>query len=396
MKMPFTLPRKVWFAIVGIVLLIALGWVLITSGPLAPIRVAVAKAAKGKVEPALFGIGTVTAQRAYLIGPTTAARVKRIHVDVGDAVKSGQLLAEMDPVDLDARVMSAEAATARAKSTVLTAQAQVNDAKSRQQLAVGETRRYIELGHKGFVSQSVVDSKKQQQQSADAQYSAAVSSMTAARQDMGRLEADREAAKQQRANILLIAPSDGIVTTRDAEPGSTIVAGQSVLKMVKPESMWVTTRLDQGRSVGLQSGLPAQITLRSKPKQTLAGKVARVEPISDSVTEERIAQVSFDNILSGLTTGEMAEVTLSLPAIEDALLIPNASLRRRGNKTGAWILKDGNLQFSPIKTGVEGLDGMVQVLDGLAEGDEVIVHSEQNIKDDSRIKVVTSLGGKRK
>jgi HlyD family secretion protein len=124
--------------------------------------------------------------------------------------------------------------------------------------------------------------------------------------------------------------------------------------------------------------------------------VARIEPISDSVTEERIAQVSFDKISSHVTTGEMAEVTLSLPVIEDALLIPNASLRRLGGKTGVWIRKDGTLQFSPIKTGLEGLDGMVQVLEGLAEGDEVIVHSDQNLKDDSRIKVVSSLGGMRK
>lgn len=396
MKIPFTLSRKVWFAIVGIALLAALGWVLTTSGPLAPIRVTVAKAAKGKVEPALYGIGIVTAQRAYLIGPTAPARVQRILVDVGDTVKVGQLLAEMDPVDLDAKVTSAAAATARAKSASETAQSQVHDAKSRQLLAASETRRYIELGRKGFVSKSVVDGKIQQQKSADAQLAAAISSLTGARQDMMRLDAEREAAKQQRANSRLFAPSDGVVTARDAEPGSTIVAGQSVLKMVKPESMWVTTRLDQGRSAGLQPGLPATIILRSNPKQALSGKVARIEPISDSVTEERIAQVTFDKISTDVTTGEMAEVTLSLPVTEGALLIPNASLRRLGGKTGVWVRKDGSLQFSPIKTGVEGLDGMVQVLDGLAEGDEIIVHSDQNLKDDSRIKVVSSLGGKTK
>lgn len=399
MKLPFKLPqlpRQVWFAIVGVALLLSLGWVLFNSGPLAPTGVTIAKAAKGKVEPALFGIGTITAQRSYLIGPTAAARVKRILVDVGDTVKAGQLLAEMDPVDLDARVTSADAATARAKSAIITAQAQVTDAKSRQQLAVSETRRYIDLGKKGFISQSVVEGKVQQQQSADAQFAAAVASHTAARQDMARLDADREAARQQRANIRFLAPSDGVVSARDAEPGSTIVAGQSVLKLVQPESMWVTTRLDQGRSAGLQIGLPAQITLRSNPKQSVAGKIARVEPISDSVTEERIAQVAFDKMPSDVTTGEMAEVTLKLPVTEDALLIPNASLRRRGNKSGVWLRKDGGLQFTPVKTGVEGLDGMVQVLDGLTEGDEVVVYSETSLNDDSRIKVVDSLGGKKK
>ncbi|MEN6587104.1 MAG: efflux RND transporter periplasmic adaptor subunit, partial [Sulfuricella sp.] len=128
MKIPFTLPRQAWFAVFAIALLLALGWVVTTSGPLAPIKVTVTKVARGEVAPALFGIGTVEARRAYLIGPTAAGRVRSVLADVGDSVKAGQLLAEMDPVDLDARVTSTAAATARAGSAVKTAQAQLHDA----------------------------------------------------------------------------------------------------------------------------------------------------------------------------------------------------------------------------------------------------------------------------
>ncbi len=396
MKLPITLPRQVWFAAFGIALLLALGWVATTSGPLAPIKVTVAQVAKGDLASALFGIGTVEARRAYFIGPTTAGRVRSVLVDVGDVVKAGQLLAEMDPVDLDARVTSAAAATARAGSAVMTAQAQVNDVKSRQALAASEARRYVDLGHKGFVSQSVVDGKLQQRQSADAQLAAAESALASARQDAGRLDSDREGVKQQRLNIRLVAPADGVVTSRDAEPGSTVVAGQAVLKLVDPASLWVKTRLDQGRSAGLQVGLPAEITLRSKSRKFLVGKVARVEPISDSVTEERIAQVAFDLMPQGVSTGEMAEVTLHLPAISDTLLIPNASLRYRGTQAGVWLREDGHLRFAPVKTGAEGLDGKVQIIDGLKASDEIVVYSERDLDDDSRIKVVSSLAGKSK
>jgi len=131
MKMSIKLPRQVWFAIFGIALLLTLGWVATTSGPLAPIKVTVTKVVKGDLASALFGIGTVEARRAYLIGPTVAGRVKRVLVDVGDVVKAGQLLAEMDLVDLDARVVSATASTGRARSAVATAEAQMRDAKSR-------------------------------------------------------------------------------------------------------------------------------------------------------------------------------------------------------------------------------------------------------------------------
>jgi HlyD family secretion protein len=394
MKIPMTLPRQVWFAAFGIALLLGFGWVATKSGPLAPTKVTVTQVVKGEVSPDLFGIGTVEARRTYMIGPTAAGRVGRVLVDVGNVVKAGALLAEMEPVDLDKRVASTAAAVDRGRSAVATAQAQVHDAQSRQALAASEARRYVDLGQKGFVSQSEVDGKVQQQQSADAQLAAAESTLTSARQDLTRLEADLGAAKQQRVNIRLVAPTDGVVTSRDAEPGTTIVAGQAVLKLQEPDSLWVTVRLDQGRSAGLRVGLLAEITLRSKPRETLTGKVVRVEPISDSVTEERIAQVAFDLMPRGVSTGEMAEVTLHLPAIRDSLLIPNAALRYRGAKAGVWLRADGQLRFVTVKTGAEGLDGKVQIVEGVKAGDEVIVYSESDLKDGSRINVVASLAGK--
>jgi len=391
MKISFNLPRWAWFSLLGIALLLAFVWVATTSGPLAPIKVTVTRVIRGEVAPALFGIGTVEARRAYLIGPTVPGRVRSVLVDVGDSVKAGQLLAEMDPVDLDARVTSAAAATARAASAVTTAQAQVDDAKSRLVLAASEARRFADLGRKGFVSQSVVDGKLQQQQSADAQIAAAESALASTRQDLARQDADRVGAKQQRRNIRLEAPTDGVVTSRDAEPGSTVVAGQAVLKLIDPASLWVKTRLDQSRSAGLRVGLPAEIRLRSNARKPFAGKLVRIEPNSDSVTEERIAQVAFDRMPQGVSANEMADVTLHQPGVTDALILPNASLRFRGAQAGVWLRADGHLRFVPVKTGAEGLDGKVQIVEGLKAGDEVVVYSERELADGSRIKVVDAV-----
>jgi len=391
MKLPFSLPRWVWLAVLGIALLAAFGWVAMKSGPLAPIQVTVTQVVKGEVAPSLFGIGTVEARRAYFIGPTVAGRVGRVLVDVGDTVKAGQFLAEMDPLDLDKRVAASAAAVERGRSAVTTADALVHDAKSRQALAASEARRYVELGQEGAVSQSLVDGKLQEQQSAEAQLAAAGSTLASARQDLVRLEAEWEGAREQRGNIRLEAPVDGVVVSRDAEPGSTVVAGQAVLQLIEPASLWVKTRLDQGRSTGLRVGLPAEITLRSNPRKPLAGKVDRVEPVSDSVTEERIAQVAFDRLPPGVSTGEMAEVIVHLPTVRDALLIPNAALRQRGAQSGVWLHGDGQLRFVSVKTGAEGQDGILQVVDGLKAGDEVVVYSQRELEDGSRIEVVPSL-----
>ncbi len=358
---------------------------------MAPIRVTVIQAARGEVAPGMFGIGTIAAQRAYVVGPTAAGRVKRVLVDVGDAVKAGQLLAEMEPVDLDSRVAAADAAMARAHSAVTTAEAQLRDAISRQTLAASEVRRTVDLGSKGFVSASVLEGKQQQRESADAQVASAESALASARQDIVRLEADRAGARQQRVNVRLLAPVDGMVTARDAEPGSTVVAGQAVLKLADPASLRVRTRLDQGRSIGLRTGLPAQVVLRARPDETLAGRVSRIDPLSDSVTEERIADVVFDVLPQGVSIGDMAEVTLRLPVLKDVLLIPNAALRQRAGRAGVWLRGDGNFRFVAVKAGASGLDGQVQVLDGLKAGDYVVLYSERDLDDDSRIEVVGAL-----
>jgi HlyD family secretion protein len=151
---------------------LALAWVATQSGPLAPIPVTVAPVVRGDVAPTLFGIGTVEARRAYLIGPTAAGRVRRVLVDVGDTVTAGQLLAEMEPVDLDTRVAATAAAVERGRSAVGTAE----PGPRRQEpalLAATEARRAEALGAAGVASQSAVDAARQAEQSAEAQLSAA-------------------------------------------------------------------------------------------------------------------------------------------------------------------------------------------------------------------------------
>lgn len=392
-------PKKYLLALLGAALLVGFALVVARSGPLAPTQVTVAQVAEADLAVSLFGIGTVEARRSYQIGPTVAGRVLSVAVDVGDVVKAGQMLGEMDPVDLDQRVSASGAAAARAQSAIDAAEAQLRDARSRRELAAINTKRYVELGEKAFVSHSVVDGKLQEQKSAEAQLAAAEAALSGARQERDRLRDENAGLRQQRAKIRLLAPVDGVVTARDAEPGSTLVAGQSVVRMVVPESLWIKLRLDQGRSNGLQAGLPAQIVRRSQPGVPVAGKVARVEPLADSVTEERMAQVSFESLPEGLAIGEMVEVSLQLPTVKNAMLVPGAALRHRGGVLGVWRLKDGELGFGPVKTGATGSDrsdGSVQIVDGLAVGDSVVVYSERDLTANSRIKVVSALAGQGK
>lgn len=355
-------------------------YVALRSGPLAPVAVTVVTVESKEVAPALFGVGTVEARYTYKIGPTFAGRVKRLDVHVGDRVKAGQVLGEMDPVDLDDRVRSQESALKRAEATV-------REAEARQAYAQTQARRYEQLFAVRSTSEEIVTTKRQELQIGDA-------ALSAAREDLARTRSDREALVAQRSNLRLIAPVDGVVALRDADPGTTIVAGQSVVEVIDPKSLWINVRFDQISASGLAAGLPARIALRSRSGQALKGRVLRLEPKADAVTEETLAKVTFDNQPEPLPpVGELAEVTLDLPALPATPVIPNAAVQREGNKLGVWQIVDGDLHFTPVKLGASDLNGRVQVRDGLKNGDQVVMYSEKALTLHSRIHVVKHIPG---
>jgi len=340
----------------------------------------------------LFGIGTIEARHTYKIGPTAAGRIKRVNVEVGDRVQAGQLLGEMDPVDLDDRVAALEASIKRAEATVLAEEAQVQDAIIRKSYADAQAQRYEQLWQTRAVSEVSVETKRQDRQVAGAVLAAARANLDASNQELVGIRSDRDGVIQQRVSLRLIAPVDGLVVLRSADPGTTVVAGQAVVEVIDPASIWINVRFNQLRLSGLHAGLPARIVLRSEAGNTVAGHVLRVEPLADAVTEETLAKVVFDAPPEFLPpVGELAEITVALPALDVATVVPDASVQRVDGRLGVWAIRDGSLRFVPVKVGAYDLDGRVQILDGLQAGESVVVYSQGALNVRSRITVVEDL-----
>ena len=353
-------------------------YVVLRSGPLAPVAVTLATVEQKALSPALFGVGTVGTRTTTKIGPTVAGRLQRLDVDVGDRVRAGQVLGAMDPLDWDDRLLAQDA-------VVLRVQASLREAQSRQAHAQTQATRYAQLLAVRSTSEELATAKKQELQVADA-------AVATAQAEAARVRAERAGVTAQQRHLRLVSPADGLVTQRHADPGSTVVAGQAVVEVVDPASLWVNVRLDQIRAHGLAAGLPAQVLLRSRAGQPLAGRVLRVEPLADSVTEETLAKVVFNTLPEPLPPlGELAEVTIDLPALAAQPVLPNAAVQRVDGKTGVWHWANGGLQFTPVTLGVADLDGHVQVLQGLNAGDQVVVYSEKPLTAHSRIHVVERL-----
>lgn len=365
-------------------LLALLIYAALRSGPLAPVAVTEVEVESRAITPALFGIGTVEARYTYKIGPTIAGRLKRLDVHVGDRVKAGQVLGEMDPVDLDDRMRSQEATIKRIEATIGEVTARLSFAKT-------QASRYEQLFAVRSTSEEVLLGKRQELQIAE-------SALAAAREDLARARSDLQALHAQRGNLSLVAPVAGIVTVRDADPGTTLVAGQAVVELIDPDSLWINVRFDQISAAGLAAGLPARVALRSKGGAPLNGRVLRLEPMADAVTEEILAKVVFDKAPAPLPPiGELAEVTVDLPALAAMPAIPNAAVQRQGdrpgNQTGVWRIKEGGLEFAPVRLGRSDLDGRVQVAEGLNAGERIVVYSEKALGPKSRIRVVDHIPG---
>jgi HlyD family secretion protein len=383
--------RALALGLIALLFLAGFGWVVATQGPLAPVKVTVAKAGEATLNRSLFGIGTVEARRAYAIGPTVAGRVARVLVDQGDAVAAGQLLAEMDPVDLEARQAASSATASRAEQLVASARAALAETASRARLAQNSAERYADLRRKNFVSQEAADAKTHEAAAARAAQDAATAALAAAGDEARRTRSDLSGLGKSREHLRLVSPVNGIVTARLAEPGSTVVAGQAVVQVIDPATLWLRVRIDQGRSTGLAVGLAADIVLRSRPGEVLRGRVERVDLVGDAVAEERIANIAFEAPPGTLAIGELAEITLRLPPLAKALAIPAAAVKRVGKTDGVWRIAGGSAQFAVISTGTPSADGLVQVQKGLAAGDEVIVYSGRTLSTDTRVKVVDTL-----
>ena len=384
---------KLKIKLIALGLLVAgiFAWVVTTQGPLATVKVTLDKASNGALSNGVFGVGTLEARRSYNLAPTFTSRVGRILVDQGDRVRAGQLLAEMDAVDLNDRVTSSQQAAERSQYGIRVAEAQLTEAQSRVKTASAAYIRLAELREGGYVSQEMLDAKLHEKNAALAAVASATAALSSAQLDQTRTRADADGIVKLRAQTRLLSPVDGIVTDRLAEQGVTVVAGQTVIQVIDPASLWINTRIEQ-KQVGLvRVGQPAEIVLRSQPNTVLPGRVKRIEQIGDAITEERIVNVEFVALTPGAMVGELAEVTIKLPQLEHALSIPTAALKQLDKQEGVWVLQDGRVQFKPVKTSLSTLEGRTQIVSGLAEGNEVIVYSQQELRSGMKVKVVAAI-----
>jgi HlyD family secretion protein len=352
--------KTVFLLAIALVLVIAAAggaWALLFR----PLGVQIAQAEKN-VLVQVFGLGTVEARVTSKIGFKVSGVLTDLRADVGDRVAKATILARLDDREESARVARAKAATEQAEANLQRATASVQKAQANFANATNINERRQKLVQTNITSVETAEAAKNALDAASADVNLATSDVAVARAAIG----DAKAQLQQEAATLdfhaLAAPYDAMVTARLKELGSALAAGEAVFTLIDPKSVWVLAYIDESKAGEIEVGKPANIVLRSRPNQHFDGTVARIEPESDRVNEERRVAIAFDHLPADFHLGEQAEVYITTVRLGQAMLVPEAAIVGLGKSRGTlWTIEDGRLQQHEVTLGHRLLDGRYEI-----------------------------------
>lgn len=371
MKLPVQLGGKALaLLVVALVLVVVAGAAYMRFGR--AIAVPVIEAAQGNVPLRVVGPGTVQARVPVTLAARITATVTQVNADVGDAVTRGQTLALLDDRDLAARRAVVGGQQAALSMNVAAARATVAKAQADLDLARSKQRRDADLLRSGFVSRAVIDASDAALRSAEANLDNAGATQSAREADLQALGQEARYADTVLSFTRITAPMDGVIISRLAEVGTTVVPGSALLRMVDPASLWVAMRVDESVVGRVQVGQAASIRMRTG--ETLSGRVARIASQSDAATRELEVNVAFDTPLARFAIDQEAEVAI-LAGNGSGIVVPLTALTRdREGRQGVLVVVDSRAEYRPVQTGA-GDAQRVLVSEGLAAGERVVARA---------------------
>jgi HlyD family secretion protein len=364
-KSPSKRRRLVLFAVLLVALAAAgaAAWTLFLS----PVTVRVSHVARD-VPVQVFGLGTVEARVTSKVGFKVSGVLVELRADVGDRLAKGAVLARLDDREQRAQVARAKAASAQTEASLQRAKASVDKARANYANAVRISGRQQKLIQSNSTSVEAAETAKTAEDAAFADLNLANSDVQVAEANIGDAKAQLQLQSATLDFHTLMAPYDAMVTARLKELGSALAAGEPVFTLIDPKSVWVLAYIDESKAGEIKVGEPAELVLRSLPRQRFQGQVARIEPESDRVNEERRVEIAFDRIPDSLSLGEQAEVYIRTMRLPQALLVPEAAIRGLRHGQGMiWTVENGRLQQREVTLGHRLLDGRYEIAGGLPD-----------------------------
>jgi RND family efflux transporter MFP subunit len=338
-------------------------------------RVDVVAPKEGSSDRAISLPGSVQPLEETTIYARASGYVRKWYVDIGDKVKEGQLLVELDTPELDQ-----ELDQARAQLTQV--QAALVQSKANRELSQANLQRYKQLAPSGVVSMAELDQRQAMAQVDEASVNVADANIAAQMANIRRLS-------QLKSFARVTAPFGGTVTQRTVETGALVSAGngQPMYKVASMDPARVFVQVPQDMAPGVRSGVSATVSVREYPGRTFTGTVARAAGELDSATRTMNTEVRVANPDTALIAGMYAQVAFTLPSPHRVFEVPSSAIASdaHGSRV-AVVTEDSEIKLVPVV--IERDTGpTVEIASGLVGTERVVKLASAQLTDGRRVEV---------
>jgi len=324
---------------------------------------------------------TLGFETANIYGRASGYITKRL-VDIGSRVKVGDLLVEITAPELDHQITQAEATLAQANATL--AQTEAN-----RELARVTSARSTMLAPQGAATHQQADTDRLSYQ---AQQQAAVAAEATIRAQRAQLMVLRQQKDYQK----VVAPFDGVVTQRNIDIGSLVQAdaasGTPLFAMVHSDVIRVQLFVPQDQAYGLEPGADAVVQVPEVPGHPLSGTVTRIADALQPGTRTLLTEVDVPNAGGILRAGIYCTVQLKIPRRTPSLIVPGAAVIFNQSGLQVAVVDGGIAHFKKINV-VRDFGTEVEIDDGVASGEKVILNPTAGLTDGSRVRALIDNAG---
>jgi RND family efflux transporter MFP subunit len=308
--------------------------------------------------------------------------------DIGDRVKKGQLLYELDTPELDQQIVQARATLEQSKAGLQQNQAALLAAQSNLKLADVTAKRWKNLTEKGVFARQDLDEKTAALELAQANERSAQENVHAAESTVAASQANLARLQDLKKFDVLTAPFDGVVTYRNlqADIGTLITAGNTsasreVMRIAQIDTLRVFVPIPQSNTEEIHEGFPADLTVDELPGRVFHTKVAAITHAVDQTSRTMQAELMLRNDHEVLLPGMYAKAHFKLPHDVNILMLPaDALLLPKEGPRVALVGDDHHVHFQPVTVGRD-YGAEVEITSGLRDGEMVVLNPTDAVRE---------------
>ncbi|HEV8135812.1 MAG TPA: efflux RND transporter periplasmic adaptor subunit [Pyrinomonadaceae bacterium] len=347
--------------------------------------------------------GSLAGDEQTDVAPQTSGKVVEVGVDIGSAVRRGQMLVKLDDAELKLRVNQAQAQVEQAKAAVRQAEekiglrsgqsfeptrvAEVAAAKVAYDLAEKNLKRAEKLIESGDVSRSFYDQQRAQRDQLKEQYDSAVAqarqnyaAVEVARTNVANAEAQLALARKSLSYAVIPAPIDGFVSERTADLGEYVSPTQKVATIVRTNPLRVRIDIPEQAIPEVHVGQSVSATTSAWPDKSFSGHIARIAPSVTANSRTLTVEAEIDNSSGALKPGQFATVRILQPRPVPAVLVPAKAVTTDAGVSRVFVIKDGHAEQRLVQLGVTEGD-LIQLKSGVAADEKVATSNLEQLAD---------------